>query len=61
MIFYKNILNKTNGQTYLKKSTTSTIKIQKEYNTTHYRFKLLSLLTLCATFDQNINFRCTKL
>jgi hypothetical protein len=29
MIFTKNILNKTFGQTYLKKSTTTTIKIRE--------------------------------
>jgi hypothetical protein len=31
MIFIKNILNKTNGQIYLKKSTVTTIKIQQQF------------------------------
>jgi hypothetical protein len=29
--FYKNILSKTNDQTYLKKPTTTTIKIERKY------------------------------
>jgi hypothetical protein len=37
MIFYKNILNKMNGETYLKKSTTIAIKIWREY-LLHLRF-----------------------